>query len=345
MIDGRGENICMIVDEKFMKNNSDIMVSICCVAYNHEQYIKDALDGFLAQKVDFKYEIIIHDDASTDSTASIIRDYEKRYPDIVKGIYQEENQFSQGIKPLQAFVFPKAQGKYIALCDGDDYWCDSEKLRKQIDFLEKHEDYSACVHDRFVVDCITQKRIIKRVKRHDCDLSFADICGWRDTLFNSVSLVARRKYISYPKDFDMKTLGDYPRALWLRINGKIRFLKDQMAVYRANVSGSWSVWMNDDDDLKKKISLTEETIKMLENVDRYSNYVYHADIVDEIRTNEMMLLEYEGKPEVILKDYKKDLIKKYSFKWFCSVVLRVKLHWFWEFQHKLRYALQEKKNS
>ena len=102
--------------------NDNITVSICCVTYNHEKYIEQALKSFLEQKVDFKYEILIHDDASTDKTADIIRKYEKLFPDIIKPIYQSVNQYSIGITNVtQRYNFPRAKGKYIAICEGDDY--------------------------------------------------------------------------------------------------------------------------------------------------------------------------------------------------------------------------------
>lgn len=115
-------------------------VSIICLTYNHERYIKDALDGFLMQKVDFNYEIIIHDDASTDGTQGIIREYQKKYPRIIKTILQAENQKSTGGNVF-GNAYALAKGKYIACCEGDDYWVDDLKLQIQIDFLEKNKQY------------------------------------------------------------------------------------------------------------------------------------------------------------------------------------------------------------
>ena len=111
----------------------NVMVSICVVTYQHAKYIRQALDSFLAQKCDFDFEILIHDDASTDGAADIIAEYEQRYPDKIRAILQKENQYSQGITNISgAFNFPRARGKYIALCDGDDYWCDENKLAIQV---------------------------------------------------------------------------------------------------------------------------------------------------------------------------------------------------------------------
>lgn len=117
--------------------SNEVVVSAYCLAYNHEKYIKSALEGFVSQKTDFKYEVFVHDDASTDKTADIINQYAKRYPNIIKPILQKENQYSKGVDISQEIIFPRMKGKYVAICEGDDYWCDNNKLQKQVDFLEK----------------------------------------------------------------------------------------------------------------------------------------------------------------------------------------------------------------
>ena len=133
-------------------NSTEPLVSICCLAYNHGGYIEDALKGFLIQSTNFPFEILIHDDASIDRTADIIREYESAYPDIIKPIYQTVNQYSLGVKPISIFNFRRAQGKYIAMCEGDDYWTDPLKIQKQIDFLEARSDYVLSFHDVRCVD-------------------------------------------------------------------------------------------------------------------------------------------------------------------------------------------------
>lgn len=117
------------------------LVSICCITYNHEPYIEDALEGFLIQQTDFPFEILIHDDASTDKTAGIIQEYVREYPNLIKPIYQTENQYSKGKKINPEFNFVRARGDYIAICEGDDYWVDTKKLQKQIDYLTTNPDY------------------------------------------------------------------------------------------------------------------------------------------------------------------------------------------------------------
>ena len=117
------------------------VVSVCCITYNHEKYIEQALDGILMQETTFPFELIIHDDASTDRTPEILRHYADNYPEIIRLILQRENQFSKAGLINLRFVFPEARGRYIALCEGDDFWTDKTKLDKQVRFLDANPEY------------------------------------------------------------------------------------------------------------------------------------------------------------------------------------------------------------
>ncbi len=128
-----------------MSHNFDIrrdtpLVSVVTITYNHAPYIRQCLDGVLSQQTDFSFEYIVHDDASTDGTAEIVREYAEKYPNVIVPILQKENQYSKG-KGLVEFILPLVRGKYRSLCEGDDYWIDPNKLQKQVDFLEAHADY------------------------------------------------------------------------------------------------------------------------------------------------------------------------------------------------------------
>ncbi|WP_404436708.1 glycosyltransferase family 2 protein [Stutzerimonas chloritidismutans] len=130
-------------------NRRDPLLSIVCLTYNHAAFLRETLDGFLRQRTDFAFEIIVHDDASTDGTAVIIREYAARYPNVIKPIYQQVNQYRLGV-PFSTRLFGQARGKYIAYCEGDDYWTDPRKLQIQVDFLERHPDYVMTYHDAFM---------------------------------------------------------------------------------------------------------------------------------------------------------------------------------------------------
>ena len=128
---------------------SPLLVSIQCITYNHESYIRHCLDGFVMQKTNFRFEVIVHDDASTDNTVEIIRQYVEKYPDIIKPIYEKENQYSKiGFDGIFRIMNEHSKGKYIAICEGDDYWIDPFKLQKQVDFLENHTEYGM-IHTYF----------------------------------------------------------------------------------------------------------------------------------------------------------------------------------------------------
>lgn len=134
-------------------NSSTPLVSISCITFNHGEFIRETLEGFLSQKTSFCFEILIHDDASTDDTVTIIKEYAERFPSIIKPIFQKENQYSKGVRGMnRRFNFPRAQGMYIAMCEGDDYWIDEYKLQKQVDFLENNLSYSGVFHNSFIVD-------------------------------------------------------------------------------------------------------------------------------------------------------------------------------------------------
>ena len=134
----------------------DIMVSVCTLTYNHASYLDEYFKGILTQKCNFKYEIIINDDCSTDGTQDILLDYAAKYPDIVKVVIQKENQYSKGDRGFFVkYCFPRCSGKYIAFCEGDDCWTDPMKLQKQVDYLESHPDCVLVHTDMDVKDVST----------------------------------------------------------------------------------------------------------------------------------------------------------------------------------------------
>lgn len=127
----------------------ECMVSVCCLAFNHEKYLRQCIEGFVKQKTTFQFEVLIHDDASTDRTADIIREYQKKYPEIIKPIFQEENQHNKGKRLpdiYREFIYPIVRGKYIAYCEGDDFWEDENKLQLQFEVMESHPECNLCLH-------------------------------------------------------------------------------------------------------------------------------------------------------------------------------------------------------
>lgn len=242
-----------------MKDNR-VVVSVYCLAYNQENYIKDALEGFISQKTDFSFEVIVHDDASTDDTPSIIKEYAQAYPDIIKPIFQTQNQYPKGFIAIEEHIKPLVRGKYIAICEGDDYWTDSNKLQKQVDFLEKNLDYSACVHNTYLYDMDSNKKQIMYGKNAKT-LTLKDVIHRGGESFHTSSLMYRAQYFfNKPEYFQrIKHVGDYPMAIYLATQGKIYYLSDEMSLYRYKAAGSWTLRQN----REKKLKLYKNSIDML----------------------------------------------------------------------------------
>ncbi len=221
----------------------EFLVSICCITYNHAPFIRQCLNGFVMQKTKFPFEILIHDDASTDGTQEIIREYEQKYPDIIKPIYQAENQYSKGIKINLTYNFPRAKGKYIAFCEGDDYWTAPDKLQKQVDFLESHLDYVMCSH-RYRLYFQKEERIDDEIRPienlsdgKEFDLFFLTRGGW---LFQTLSVVFRRTVIDLNELFKYTMQIDAVLYYVFLKKGKGYCMPDVMGVYRVHDAGVWS---------------------------------------------------------------------------------------------------------
>ncbi|MCC5924107.1 MAG: glycosyltransferase [Crocinitomicaceae bacterium] len=213
------------------------LVSISCITYNHALFIRECFEGFLMQKTNFEFEILVHDDASTDGTAEIIKEYEANYPHLFKVIYQTENQYSKGIKTMNPrFNYPRARGKYIALCEGDDYWTDPYKLQKQVDFLEANEDYSICFHE---VKILKENELIDDyITREVSETSTIKDLAYGNYMHTN-TVVFRRLKENYPEWFLKVNAGDYSLHLYNAQFGKIKKIKEVMSVYRIHHSNIW----------------------------------------------------------------------------------------------------------
>lgn len=216
------------------------VVSICCITYNHEDYIEEALSGFLTQKTDFPFEIVIHDDASTDRTADIVRDYEEKYPKLFKVIYQTSNQYSKGNRPA-TIVFRRCVGKYIAFCEGDDYWCDPSKLSKQVNFLEMNKDYSLTYHDAFV---FSEKGVVSKLQlpgKYRRDSSSLTLKRTRPISTLTACFRNIDSFRSFPLELMAAPVGDL--TLWSLLGevGKGKFMDDILpSAYRVHDGGIFS---------------------------------------------------------------------------------------------------------
>jgi len=279
--------------------SNEVMVSVCCLAYNHEPYIRKCLDGFVMQKTSFKYEVLIHDDASTDRTADIIREYQRKYPDVIKPIYQSENQYSKGISILKKYQYPRVNGKYIAFCEGDDYWTDELKLQKQVDFLENNTDYSMCVHQVTSHNCRTGKEENYTDQEKDKEYTkIEEIVRGTGCIFATNSIMILKTIpISMPECFTAKGFGDFQLLVYGIIVGKCYYIAESMSVYNWKTPGSWSTKIQDNNQFL--INHLKELIAMLERVNEYYEFEYDHIFKKIILNAEYIIYIHSGNIRLI----------------------------------------------
>ena len=257
--------------------NRPVEVSIICTVYNHEQYLRDCLEGLVSQKTTFPFEIVVHDDASTDGTADIIREYEKKYPELIVPIYQTENQYSQKRAIYKTFCMPKASRRFIAFCEGDDYWTDPQKLQKQYDYMQAHPDCTLCTCSTEWKDQISGKISAKGCIQADRDIPLEEIIlEKKGRIFCFVSYFVRREIYDSQPVWHFP-IGDYPLAVHAALNGTVHMLADSMCVYRYNSVGSWTQRMRGDE--QRRI-VSDKMIAGMQEIDKTTEGKY-AEVIHE----------------------------------------------------------------
>lgn len=254
-----------------------VMVSICRITYNQEEYIRDALDGFLSQDTDFSYEVLIHDDASTDGTADIIREYARQYPEIIKPILQTENQYAKGLTNVSGtYNFPRAKGRYIAMCEGDDYWTDPHKLQRQTDYMEAHPDCSLVFHSACIEvqgRALTERRM--RPYRRSRRVSPEEIID-KTSGYPTASLMFRADMVKILPDFYVNApLADIPLQLMAAARGWAYYMDRPMCVYRLGGAFSWTTLMKQGDYERKQRQYYQDMKKMYRGFDRETGGRFH----------------------------------------------------------------------
>ncbi len=255
--------------------NESIMVSVLCATYNQKKYISQSLESILAQKTDFPFEVIVRDDCSTDGTTEIVMEYARKYPGKVVPLVLQENHYSHGKNDIAfMLLFRLIRGKYFAVCEGDDFWTDPEKLQIQVDFMEAHPEYSMCCHSSYITDekGTIRKDKVFRSRAESGDLSAEKIIsGW--SMATNTLMVRTSSWEDPVVPFQGKCLNeDYGLEVYTALKGKVFFLDRLMGAYRMNANGSMSIFYKDHPDILKE--RTFEFCSMLDRLNEYTNQKY-----------------------------------------------------------------------
>lgn len=306
--------------------NGKPFVSICCTTYNHGDYIKEAINGFLIQNTDFPLEILIRDDFSQDNTTEIIREYALKYPEIIKPIYEQENKYARGLINPMCMLTSEAVGKYVAICEGDDYWTDPFKLQKQVDFLEANPGIKM-VHTAYVLsnDFTGEKHEVYTQINHDDQLHWRLLAG--ELIIATCSVLMEREAmrkieLGYSEDFSGFPAGDI--QLWFHFAREYRvgYIKEAACVYRKSRTGITSAG----DPLKRLIFLEEMSGLVSHLTKKYnaSEYWTRKALLSYAKTilTESILSENSDK----IKKYTKEVFNNNKLAvWLMKFLLAVKL--------------------
>lgn len=257
-----------------MDNN--IEVSVLCLAYNHKKYINQALDSIISQKTHFRFEIVVHDDDSTDGTTEIIKRYTESYPELIHPIYENENQFSKGKDVLIDLSLPYTKGKYIAFCECDDYWTDDSKLQRQYNVMEAHPELDMCACRAAEISGLNDLELQEiRPKKEDSILTVEEVILEGGRYLATASLFFRKNILTTQMGFEKIICFDYTHQIKGALRGGIYYIDRKMAAYRRGVTGSWT--MRIERDKEKREQHKKKEIEMLRELDRETQ-IYHAII-------------------------------------------------------------------
>ena len=267
------------------------LVTVRCTVYNHEPYVRDALEGFLLQETTFPFEVIVHDDASTDNSASIVKEYAEKYPHILKPIYQTENQFSKGKDRVKTILDQASNPSsiYWGICEGDDYWTDPLKLQTQVDFMESHPDYSMCAAS---VDVLQEGKPLNfQGVKQDITLTTHDAIVKGGGYFPTLTLLYRKELLDGLDEFrEGCSVGDYPLQIFLSTKGKIMFLSRKVGVYRFMSVGSWTSRYSR--DVKFYVRYLQNENKWLDSLNNKTHQRYNKSFRFTIGRNLYKIMVY-----------------------------------------------------
>jgi glycosyltransferase involved in cell wall biosynthesis len=281
------------------------VLSVCFITYNHEKYIREALDSVLMQHVNFSMEIVIGNDCSTDGTTLIVQEYLEKYPDRIRLNSIESNigMTANWLSTIQA-----CKGKYIAMLEGDDYWTDAHKLQKQVDFLEKNPHYSFVAHDLGVIEeegVLAQDSLLHF--EENCELTITD-CLTKQIFLQTATLVFRKCMLNPFPNWADKRVKSIDLLLYLMLSSQAPFyyLAEKMSVYRLHQAGISHVnWVT------KQNQFELDMIFIYENFNQFSSFQFKKEIEDKI---EQLYLKIINNNTLESNVYKKALFKLLKLK-------------------------------
>ncbi len=288
-------------------SSEEVIVSVICCTYNQDKYIEDTILGVLCQDTTYRYEFIIHDDCSTDSTSNIIKKYTDNYPNIIKHIIPPKNIYSQGIQPgVNAFLF--TTGKYIALCEGDDFWIDKHKITKQVKILEKEKSINLCFSSAYTLQPNGKIEVVANYHDQIFISPLSTVIRQGGAYMPTASIIFRREVFTLFKDnFSRASIGDYYCQILGSVEKGAIYLPDITCVYRINSVGSWSENRKNinKEFLISEINEYEKHLYKLINlgVDKKDIDFALADII-RISANQLFLKkEWNGSKLLIIKSW------------------------------------------
>jgi len=285
------------------------LVSICMITYNHEAYIAEAIEGVLMQKADFSYRLVIGEDCSTDNTRKICEDYAKQYPDKIELLPSIKN---LGMQPNFIRTFEACTGKYVALCEGDDYWTDPLKLQKQVDFLEENKEFTLCTNNANSVNEHGESNDITMPNiEASKEYTLEDILINGNPFYTASSIFRKSALFPLPDWFLEVPFGDYALYIIALRKGKGFCFNDNMSAYRCHLSSSWNPLSNKN-KVKKNISFFkkylqyekahENKLLIYKKLSNYYNYLLSNSNCSFLESLYLNLKYYHYASGITLKD-------------------------------------------
>lgn len=283
------------IADQHWKKDIQPLVSISCLTYNHAPFIRETLEGFLMQETTFPVEILIHDDASTDDTVEIIKEYKERFDNLIFPIYQSENQYSQGVRGMMArFNFSRARGKYIALCEGDDHWLDPLKLQKQVEFLETNKGYSACFTNAIMLNEMNNTSATYVTFITEGDVSMEKIIEIGGYIYPTASLMIQSEVIRKDvlKDLLRDLAGDTAIIINAALHGKVYFFDQTTTIYRRWQGGLYSRLSG---DLQLVSDWKEKRINGYKKLQKTVGHEWRKSVREKVSSESLFIVQHSKK--------------------------------------------------